>query len=345
MAQHRLLQFLSWWQQPGPLIGVLAFLACAIAAMLYAAVFTFDAIDLMPNINEYTEQQRAEAVPVNVGLVLAHVPKFDMTNDSFIFDMVIWFEFDESKIPLEMIKKITFQRGSIMEQTEPVVTRTTEHTTLAHYRIRLAFSTPLDQSRFPLSDHYLYITLANEYISASSMRFVSDNDSFIIEPDVDMGVWRAVGHSVATGYFKDTLRKKPLTLLEQPGAIFTINLVKKSIQSVLLIIFPMFILFALALLTFILEPTNGAILFLATGSLTGLTAYRFVIQSVVPNVGYFTVTDHIFNLFLLAILLITTIDIFVVNAGQDTLHIRALKGASVISLLFIILISFGLLLL
>ena len=78
------------------------------------------------------------------------------------------------------------------------------------------------------------------------------------------------------------------------------------------------------------DPLARSILSLSTGTLTGLIAYRFVIERVVPNVGYFTLTDHIYNLFLLIIFLIFVVNILAVTLKRNDIVIRAVKGGTLL---------------
>lgn len=298
------------------------------AAILYRSVSSFDATDPKPPI-KHDVQLVKEATPVKVGLVITNMPEFDISENKFMADLIVWFEFDSSKVAFELIDKFSFDRAKIDEKSEPFIAHKGA-VTVARYRIRLTFSSPLDHRLFPLNDHTLYLTLKNDHVGADKLAFVTS--VFTIEPEAETDVWTVVGKSTEAGYFEDVLGEH--ASLKYPGIVFSLDLAKQGMRKVMLIMLPMLILFILASFSFSLDPKKlaSSILGLSTGTLTGLIAYRFVIERVEPNVGYFTFTDHVFNLFLVAIFIIYVVNLFCVKQGEETDTVRALKGATLLSL-------------
>ncbi len=124
--------------------------------------------------------------------------------------------------------------------------------------------------------------------------------------------------------------------------VFSLDLAKQGMRKVFLIMLPMLILFILASFSFLLDPKKlaGSILGLSTGTLTGLIAYRFVIERVEPNVGYFTLTDHVFNFFLVAIFIIYLVNLLSIKRGEDDTTMKAVKGFTLLCLQLFLLVSF-----
>lgn len=306
--------------------------------MLYSSVRRFDSVDPKPPIQT---GQFPDATPVNVGLIITNAPEFNIADNKFTVDLILWFDFDSSKISLDTIKKFSFARGKIVERSEPYITKN-EKNTFIRYRIRLSFSSPLNHELFPLNDHTLYLTLKNEYITPEKLLFKAPSSSFVIEPEAETDVWEVVGTNTESGHFVDILDITSSKTLKYPAVVFSIDLAKQGMRKVFLIMLPMLILFILASFTFLLDPEKlaSSILGLSTGTLTGLIAYRFVIEGVVPNVGYFTLTDHIFNLFLIAIFVILIVNLVALKEGKDNQTMKAVKGATLLAVQLILLISF-----
>ncbi len=311
----------------------------AFAALLYNSVTTFDATDPKPPVKHDTQLQ-VKAIPVKVGLTITNIPEFDISDNKFVADLIVWFEFDSAKVPLEVIDKFSFDRGKIDEKSDPFISKNGSMV-FARYRLRLTFSSPLDQRMFPLNDHTLYLTLKNEYIEADKFAFIAAQSSFYIEPEAETDVWTVVGKATEAGYFEDRLGEHTTQSLKYPGVVFSIDLAKQGMRKVFLIMLPMLILFILASFSFLLDPKKlaSSILGLSTGTLTGLIAYRFVIERVEPNVGYFTFTDHVFNLFLVAIFIIYMVNLFALKKGEDDMTIKAIKGMTLVGLQVFLVVS------
>ncbi len=324
-----------------PLIQVVSLLLviAAFTGMLYLSVITFDAADLTPPI-KHNEQLQQGAAPVKVGFVVTNMPKFDISTNEFTIDAIVWFEFNSTKLSLDTIDTFSFDRGKIDQKSDPVIAKEGP-IWLVRYRIRLEFSTPLDHRLFPLNDHTLYITLKNEHVSASKVSFSADPRAFYIDPTVQTDVWSIVGKRTESGFFEDRLGEFTNWSLTYPAVVFSIDLAKQGLRKVFLIMLPMLILFILASCSFSLDPKefSSSVLGLSTGTLTGLIAYRFVIEAVEPNVGYFTFTDHVFNLFLLALFVIYLVNLLAIKRGEDDIIMKAIKGATLLGLQVFLLVS------
>ena len=338
MQSSQLRTFFAGLIKPKVQIACVFFIVATFATLLYISVKAFDATDPKPALIQSSDTAGA---PVKVGLIVTNFPKFSIIDNTFTADLILWFEFDSDKIPLDTIKKFSFERGKIDDLSEPHISKNGTNT-FVRYRVRITFTSPLDHALFPLNDHTLYITLKNEYITPDKLRFVAPRSSFVIEPEAETDVWTVVGRSTETGYFEDILDETASKTLKHPGVVFSIDLAKQGIRKVFIIMLPMLILFIIASFTFLLDPKKlaSSILGLSTGTLTGLIAYRFVIERVIPNVGYFTLTDHVFNLFLVAIFVIFIVNILAIKQGEDTESVKALKGASLLAIQVVLLVSF-----
>ncbi len=338
--EQRVTRFLAQLMRPQVQLVSLFLLVSALAGILYTSVSRFDAKDPKPPIKHDTQLQ-ARATPVKVGVIITNMPTFDISENNFVADLIVWFEFDSSKVPFEVIDKFSFDRAKIDEKSDPFITNKGD-TTFVRYRLRITFSSPLNHRLFPLNDHTLYLTLKNDYVEADKLAFVAAESSFFIEPEAETDVWKVVGRSAEAGYFEDRLGEYSSQSLKYPGVLFSLDLAKQGMRKVFLIMLPMLILFILASISFSLDPKKlaSSILGLSTGTLTGLIAYRFVIERVEPNVGYFTFTDHVFNLFLVAIFLIYMVNLFAIKQGEDDESMQALKGVTLLSLQLFLLGSF-----
>lgn len=300
--------------------------------LLYQSVHTFDADDPKPPLRHDTALQKG-AVPISVGLSITNMPVFNLSENKFTADLIVWFEFDEKKVSLEQIGKFSFERGKIDEKSEPVLSKKAG-VTRARYRVRVTFSSLLNHRRFPLNDHTLSLVLVNEYLDARTSTFSVVDTSFLIEPEVATDVWTVVNTRAEAGFFEDTVTGNEGESLRYPVVVFSIDLAKQGLRKVFIIMLPMLIIFIVASISFSLDPSTlaSSILGLSTGSLTGLIAYMFVIERVEPNVGYFTFTDHMFNFFLVAIFSMYLVNLYAIRRGVNDAVLKALKGVVLLAL-------------
>jgi len=328
---------------PSYFILHMASLLILISFILYKPLTTFYMTDDRPAIIPFMPKRQATgaeaAVPVQVGMLIQNFPTFDIIANSFVADLILWFEFDPSLITVETIQKFSFDRATILRITDADM-KVKKNKLFVQYGIRLSFSTPLNHTLFPLNDHRLFLVLKNEYVSPDELLFEAPRSSFVVASTAHTSDWTIADRSTQTGYFKSKLDEFDFSkTLEYPAVVFAIDFAKKGFRKVFIIMLPLLILFIISAFTLLMnpDPFSRSILTLSSGTLTGVIAYRFVIEKIIPDVGYFTLTDHIFNLFLMGIFLIFVVNIFAVRNGQDDERMLTIKGATLLGILIILL--------
>jgi branched-chain amino acid transport system substrate-binding protein len=234
---------------------------------------------------------------VKAGLFIKNFPLFDLTKNNFIMDAVVWFEFDPSLISLPTIAQFSFDRGKIVEKSVPQI-KAEGSLLLAKYNIQVQFSTNLDYHLFPFNDHRLYIILINESITPAELVFDVSESAFSWSDKLHTNDWNIVGKAVHSGYAEALLdRADPSKKMSHPKLIFSLDLAQAGLRKALLIFLPIFLILFLGSFALSLHPdqVGNGILGLGGASLTALLAYRFVIEKIMPNVGYSTLTDYFFN--------------------------------------------------
>jgi hypothetical protein len=153
----------------------------------------------------------------------------------------------------------------------------------------------LNYADFPLDDHTIYLVLSNHFFSPSEVIFHSDRSSFNVTALITG--WRAVDHAVETGFNTVVLDKfDDRKITSFPVAIFSIDFSRNAMRYVLTILLPLMLIFYLVLFSFSVEP--GTSISLTAGGITGMLAYRFVIENLSPATGTFMMSDYLFFLFL-----------------------------------------------
>lgn len=237
-----------------------------------------------------------DPIKVNVGLYIENFDKFDINNDEFIFSGILTFEFDPSLISLESLKKVSFDRGEVLYISAP--TTQLEHERLfARYNVRIKLSANLDYAWFPFEDHLLQIVLEDKMLSPRDLVFATTNSDFIA-PDMGAVGWHQFGRSAEAGYLEAPLQQ---SVIQYPAAVFAINYGRyTNVRNIFTIIFPMLMLFFIALFSLIIDPRENFtfVLTIPVTVIAGLISFRFIIEAMSPKVGYFLYSDYFFFLFL-----------------------------------------------
>lgn len=273
---------------------------------------------------------------VRVGLTIDEFRTFSMKTNEFILDGILWFEFDPSHISLNTIEQFSFERGEILYRSAPT-SYIREGMLFVRYDIRLKFSTPMNFNYFPLDDHRLAIELTYKTVSPSEIILTSRDADFVVIPNMRSAGWGEFNHFVETGYTSSTYSQTDASkTLHYPTALFEIDYGRKqNIRNTIIIVLPMLLLFFIALFSLILDRDKYFMtaVSIPVQTIAGLVAYRFVVESISPTVGYFIYSDYFFFLFLFlmfTILLIHTIAV----------HMSILVRKIIISVLNLVTIFF-----
>jgi len=242
---------------------------------------------------------------VETGLHVENFQKFDMRNGEFIIDLIVWFRFNPSVISLETVGQFSFEKGSIKAISKPK-TKLINGLMLAQYDVRLEFTTNLNHRLFPFNDHRIFITLTNKKVSPGELIFESYESDLSLSKNMRISGWEKIDHAATTGYTEALLdRHDPTTKVFHPVSVFSIDFNRVGSRDAYVLILPLFLVLYLSFIgltfPFIYYKTRISI---SMGNIAALLGYRFVIEGRAPKVGYFMLTDHIFNIFLTLIFII-----------------------------------------
>lgn len=267
----------------------------------------------------------ATPAEVSVGLTITDFPEFDVANNSFQISGVIWFTFDPALIGLKTVEKFSFAKGKIDYLSKPITRLDGDHL-IVRYNIRATFRSDLYYGYFPFEDHTLYLMLANMSVNPDELSFESSYANFIVDQPYISG-WDYADHRVTSGY-----STVPLGIghkgkeIAYPAVLFTLDFFHHSIRYVIAVLLPLLIIFFIDLFSLCFDQRERETLVaITTANIAALVAYRFVIESLTPRVGYPTVADYLYFLFLT-----NTFIIFVINCVGPHLAVRIRKAISIL---------------
>jgi hypothetical protein len=293
--------------------------------ILYLPI-VFRIISYRPNITDSVPQLKALtteelkklgpfAVRVKVGMFVRDFPIFNIEKNNFTIDAVIWFEFNGDEITIDTLKEFSIDNGKIISRSPPDIKISESGLIFAKYNVLFELNTNLGFHHFPLENHRLSIVISNDFRTPKEMIYAVDASAFQVQNNILPAGWKIKDLNVNAGFLPLQFDQQDATKkTENPKALFTINLVKTSSRKALIIFIPLFSAAVLSLLSFITGLANTFSMFTLTASaITALLTYRFVIEQMMPTVGYSTVADTLFLFLLLFAFIVFTIQILTVR--------------------------------
>lgn len=300
---HALLNFLKKIKKPESQLFFLIIASAIALFILYQPLQEFESLDpqavLLPIDPKVVKNFGSPSI-VKVGLHIISFPEFDMLKNRFLMDGIIWFEFNPALISLETLRKFSFEKGEIIKLSEPEI-QVIDKQIFARFNFKLQFSSNLDFKRFPIDDHRINLVLTNAYLSPRSVIYDVQISRFTFAPNIFIAGWTIKDATVTSGYSREELDTDDAKReVIHPQALFSIDLKRAGIRHLSAIFLPLFMLFFMGLIGLSLDPATfaGSMVSIATGSLSGMTVYRFVIEGMSPSAGYFMISDQVFVLFL-----------------------------------------------
>ncbi len=322
MKNNKLYSFFSTIVRPKYQVAALLITSVITVFILYSALTLYRPLEKMTQVLPITPQKikewGGEPTEVQVGLFITNWHEFDVRDNQFVFDGVLWFQFDPALISLDTIDKFSFEKGEILKKSKPD-TKLIDGKLFAEYEIRLRFTTNLSHQMFPLDDHRIYIAMLNTFVSPSEVIFKARKNSFSVSESVFIPDWKQIDHEVKSGYEEQDIDKRDQRkVIRNPKVMFMLDFHRSGVSLIMLILVPIFLIFFIGLFSFAFDPSVAQmpIVVIATTSLTSLVTYRFVIQRMSPTVGYFLLSDLIFTALLAFAFMVFIIGVSMVKSGK-----------------------------
>lgn len=266
----------------------------------------FSSDDPAPAINPVTFEQRKEfrefASLVDTGLHIKNFPTFDVSKNVFVVDAVLWFEFYALQLGLDIIDRFSIKNARIITKSDPNV-KIVRDKLVVTYQLIFEMKSDLQFRKYPLTDHVFSIVLINNFVTPTEMYFddKENSHSFSVSKKLFNSSWSVYSTKVQPGLIAEQpSESNKKQSVEIPCVVYSIFFSKSSFKDLLTLFMPIFAAGLFAWLSLLMNLSNEVGRFtLAVTGVTAILGYRFVIEQVSPQVGYFTVLDK-FYLFLLS---------------------------------------------
>lgn len=300
-------------------VGMIALVSLILYLMSVNYLSTLHNLDPLPSL--VADSSGDTRVKIKTGFFVNNFLNFDPVKNQFTVLGTIWFEFNSKEVDLADLENSMFSKGEAegqaslrgkYEEVKPLVQHNGD-ITYAQYPTKIDFISNLDYKLFPFDSHRIFITLNNMYLDASKFKFVADQGSFSISPNLLIYGWSVVNKQVYTGAAIKQLSQNQTATY--PRVIYALDFQRDSIKDLLLLLFPLLVSFFMGMFTFCYNHKVYRTEILSTGVATvaAMMAYRFVIDTVSPYVPYMMLIDWLFIMFLLlafAGFLINAFDLF-----------------------------------
>lgn len=298
MHHKKVLKF--FFISPYGLLPHFLFLLAAVTWLVWTPLHDFMSLDPKQEIIDENNSIIAEKIStvskpiplVEVGFSLTNFAEFDITNNKFIAEGIIWFLYKPQEITLEKLKDFSFDKGAILEKSAPTIEHR-GHYDFARFYVRFNFTTHLSYRNFPLDDHRIFIILKIDDLLLGDVKFVTSTKDFQEAVIHDNPGWILVNKDAQSGYSIVQLRDHESLIV--PRVAFSLDYVRSGIHLLVTILLPLLLLFFVALAVFLIDvPAIFDASSTFMGSLFALTTYLYVIKSVSPDIGYVMLADLLY---------------------------------------------------
>jgi len=303
--------------------------------LLIKPIQTFISTDPAPKIEPISQELGHTGYKVEAGMHIENFHEFDLTNNNFILNAILWFKFNPAVLSLDTIENFSFEKGDILYKSKPI-TKIVENKVLAQYRIKFRFTSNLDYRMFPLNSHRIFITLTNKKVSPKELVFEASESGLTLSENMLISGWKKVRHEVITGYSESLLdRNDPTTKIYHPVLLFVIDFMRSGLRQVYVLFITLLFIFYLSILSLSMGPDQyGRRIGTSMGIVTSFLYYRFIIERMAPKVGYLMFIDNVFH-----ILLFLSFFIFFVSLATKDKEYKLVRGTVILLVHTIFIVS------
>jgi hypothetical protein len=310
---------------------------CILSFFFHKKIKNLNITDPIPHHYKYTPKDLVtfqSAPTVKTGLFIRRFPAFDVRSNNFVMDALVWFEFNPHTVSLETLNNFSFENATIIKKST-ATTKLVGSQSFAYYEVRLQFTNDLTYFHFPFEDHRLSLILTNQNIIPEELIFQSAPSHIQYPETLHTADWNMTSVNTINGYSRINLEKKIFNkTVTHPLIVFTFDFARAGSRKIIVIFIPLFLCFFLWLFSLIVEihDTRNSIR-LSLGSLSSMFAYRFVIENITPNVGYFTIADRMFAIYLSLLFFIFLINIYMVYEFYGGIHTKTQHKTYILSII------------
>lgn len=270
-------------------------------------------MDMQKKIRNFSAQ-------VDTGLFIKNFEDFSIENDLFTFGAVVWFSFPADGATLDTISRFSFMNAKTLEKSAPDIRIEDGGRMFVKYDVRASIKSNLRYYGFPFDDHLMSIVMTNNYVTPDELYFQTQATGFGIAPEVFTAQWRLVDTKNAWGYSNlilDTADRDKA--VQRPAVVYSLLFQKPGVRGSAILFLPLFASLFLGFIALLLHVvTQSATRFsLSLTAFTATLSYRYVIDKMLPPVGYFTLIDSVYTVILLCVIALFAFQVVISRQNDD----------------------------
>lgn len=302
--------------------GVLSVIIITILFVMRNAHFvtTDQLLELQPFVPKKNDSSSSVFAWIDTGMYIRDFLRFDATQNSFIVDLILWFEFDPIEISFAIVDNFYFEKGMILQKTmlEPIKKK---NKLFIHYNLRVQFSSNLDYKDFPFDNHRIVLSLINGGAESSETMFEVKKSAFVFNGSIYTASWKYEDHVVYKGYSQAKLAEGDCDRTILSPQVQMIMDFWGGWRKIFVILVPLYLLSFVGAFALVIVDKQMT---LSLGSISGLLAHRFIVETMSPSVGYFTISDSLYVILLIFSFVFFLINVCTLILGQNLLELKSL---------------------
>lgn len=271
--------------------------------IFYGPFVRFAAYDNIATVTPY-KPSNTTTEPIYINFTIHNFVESDIIKNDVSIDATISFGYNPQKVTREQIAQFDFDEAST-EKGVPFY-HTFGNLEIAFYDIHVKSKMDFNFKTYPLDDHHFWFSFKNNALPLNTYHFNVLPGSFKMGPRMTINNCVAENVRALTGYVSHLVELPAGSQeLDSSRVIFAVDCNPLDMRHFLSVFLPMYLIFFLTLFSFSFAYSEHVtdVPGIAAAGIPALFAYRFVIETISPNVSYFMMSDYLFFLYLILLLL------------------------------------------
>lgn len=289
-------------QHVTPLFQLVTFFGATLLLIpiFYRSLVVFNAREILPKLTPYTNT----TTPIYTGLTIHHFMDSDTIKNIVGIDATLWFAYDPTLITHEQIEQFSFDNATV--EKSQISYQRQGSLEIATFDIQVHAKMDFNFKEYPLDDHRIWFSLKNSALPAQKYSFVVNQNSLSLDSTAQISNCVSENIKAQSGFItQEYTLPDGKHEINSSRVLFSFDCNPIDMRHFLNIFLPLYLIFFLTLFSFsfVYAEHTTDVPSIAAASVPALFAYRFVIESISPNVSYFMVSDYLFFLYLVLSLL------------------------------------------
>jgi hypothetical protein len=220
----------------------------------------------------------ASSSEVVAGVYLVNVQKFELSSGSYDVDFYLWFSWSGNRTVNYEFMNGRASSIDVIEKREDFL----------DIRVRGTFLKTPNFRDYPFDRHRLTIEVEDKSSTLDDLVFMPDREESGIDHEINIAGWSIEGWKI------ESVEHAYPGNLTFSRLVFTFTIGRSTLSSVLKSIVPISIITCIAMLAFLISPSNyGQRISLGVTTLMAAVANHLALTSQIPPIGYLTLADKI----------------------------------------------------